>query len=384
MRFEFATANRIIFGEGAVSELPSAAAGLGSRALFVTGSSVERSAAHRQAVSEAGLSTELFCTHGEPTVAAVLEGLDTARSHGCDLVIALGGGSALDAGKAIAGLLPNPGEIHDYLEVVGKGGPLPRPAVPFIAVPTTAGTGSEVTRNAVLSVPESGVKVSLRHASMLAKVAIVDPQLTYDLPPGITASAGLDALVQLIEPFVSVAANPMVDVLCRDGIRRIARSLRRAWRDGSDAEARADMSFGALLSGMALANAKLGAVHGFAGPLGGRFAAPHGAVCARLLPGVVQTNIAALRERAPQSQALSRFAELSTLLTGQESAPDDAAVAWLMELCHELAIPPLSRYGMKIDDFRDLIQAAVHSSSMKGNPITLTEDELNGILQSAM
>ena len=271
MRFEFATSTRIIFGEGAVSELPSAAKVLGRRAIFVTGTSAERSAAQRRALNEAGVSTDVWCTAGEPTVATILDGLEAARGQGCDLVIAMGGGSALDAGKAIAGLLPNEGDIYDYLEVVGKGLPLPRPAKPYIAVPTTAGTGSEVTRNAVISVPERRVKASLRHASMLPKVAIVDPQLTYELPREITASAGLDALVQLIEPFVSSATNPMVDAICREGIRRAAWSLRTAWMDGANAEARADMSLAALFSGMALANAKLGAVHGFAGPIGGDF-----------------------------------------------------------------------------------------------------------------
>ncbi|HET6845585.1 MAG TPA: iron-containing alcohol dehydrogenase, partial [Anaerolineales bacterium] len=284
MRFEFATSQRIVFGEGAVVELPAAVAALGRHALFVTGRSPDRTLKSRAALAEAGILTDLLETSGEPTVATVQAGLELARAQGCDVVVAIGGGSTLDAGKAVAGLSPNDGDIYDYLEVVGKGLPLARPGLPFVAVPTTAGTGSEVTRNAVLSVPEQCVKVSVRHASMLARVAIVDPELTYDLPRVVTASSGLDALVQLIEPFVCVAPNPMVDAVCREGIRRIARSLRRAWLDGSDAAARADMSLAALFSGMALANAKLGAVHGFAGPIGGRFNAPHGAVCAGLLP----------------------------------------------------------------------------------------------------
>ncbi len=319
MRFEFTTSNRVIFGEGTVSELPSAARALGTRALFVTGASADRSIPHRKALNDAGVQTAVFCTRGEPTVDTVRDGLAAARSMDCDLVIALGGGSALDAGKAIAGLMPNEGELYDYLEVVGRGRPLPRPALPVIALPTTAGTGSEVTRNAVLSVPERRVKVSLRHTSMLPRVAIVDPRLTYDLPREVTASAGLDALVQLIEPWLSLAANPLVDAICREGILRVARSLRAAWTDGSNAAARADMSLAALFSGMALSNARLGAVHGFAGPIGGRFPAPHGSVCARLLPIVLRVNLTALRARAPLLATIRRFDELGTLLTGKDS-----------------------------------------------------------------
>lgn len=383
MRFEFATSSRIVFGAGVVSQLPSSAAALGNRALFVTGSSAERSASHQRAVMEAGVRTHVFVTGGEPTIATVMEGLEAARSHDCDLVIAVGGGSALDAGKAIAGLVPNPGEIQDYLEVVGRGQPLPGPALPLIAVPTTSGTGSEVTRNAVLSVPEQKVKVSLRHHSLLPRVAIVDPELTYELPPEITVSAGLDALAQLIEPFVSLAANPMVDALCREGIHRIARSIRVAWGNGSEVHARADMSLAALFSGMALANAKLGAVHGFAGPIGGRYAAPHGAVCARLLPCVMQVNLTALRARSPHAEALDRLDELGRLLTDEDQAGADAAVDWITGLCSDLGVTPLGRYGMKAADFPELLEAARQSSSMKGNPIALTDEELNTVLRTA-
>src|SRR5574340_251701 len=367
MRFEFATSNRIIFGEGAVAELPGVAAALGKNVLFVTGKSTERTAAQQAALTAAGIRLDLLRTAGEPTVSTVRDGLELARSHNCDFVIAMGGGSVLDTGKAIAGLAPNPGDVFDYLEVVGQGLPLPQAALPWVAVPTTAGTGSEVTRNAVLSVPEHKVKVSLRHASMLPRVAIVDPQLTYDLPREITASSGLDALVQLIEPFVSVAANPLVDALCREGIRRIASSLRRAWANGSDAAARADMSLGALFSGMTLANSKLGAVHGFAGPIGGRLGAPHGAVCARLLPEVMSANLTALRERAAGSAVLTRFDELGQLLTGRESVDADAAVDWIRELCSDLQVPPLRSYGMSAQDLPELIDAAKRSSSMRGH-----------------
>lgn len=211
------------------------------------------------------------------------------------MVIGLGGGSVLDAGKAIAALVTNLGNVFDYLEVIGKGQPLVNAPLPFIAIPTTAGTGTEVTRNAVLGSPAHGVKVSLRSPMMLPSLAIVDPELTYGLPPEITASSGLDALTQLIEPFVSVKANPMTDAICREGIRHAAKSLRTVYHNGADASAREGMSLASLFGGLALANAALGAVHGFAGPLGGMLNAPHGAICAKLLPLVMEVNIKVLR-----------------------------------------------------------------------------------------
>ena len=198
----------------------------------------------------------------------------------------------------MAALLTNEGDLSDYLEVVGKGRPLQNPAAPCIAVPTTAGTGAEVTYNAVLGVPDQHVKVSMRSPLMLPRWAIVDPLLTHSMPPELTASTGLDALTQLIEAFVSNKANPLTDGVCREGLQRAGRSLRRAFEDGSDAEAREDMSLASLFSGMALANAKLGAVHGFAGPLGGMTDAPHGVICGKLLPYVMQANVRALQDRA--------------------------------------------------------------------------------------
>ena len=233
------------------------------------------------------------------------------------MVIGLGGGSAIDTGKAIAALLTNPGDPLDYLEVIGRGQALQQTPLPYIAIPTTAGTGSEVTRNAVLASHEHHVKVSLRSPLMLPRVAIVDPELTYSLPPAITASTGLDALTQLIEPYTCNSPNPMIDAICREGMQRAARSLKRAYQNGSDAAAREDMSIAALFGGMALANAKLGAVHGFAGPLGGLFPAPHGMICARLLPFVVEANVRALQMREPDSPVLKRYDEVAQLLTGR-------------------------------------------------------------------
>lgn len=384
MRFEFATAARILFGAGTLTETAEAASGLGTRALLVVGKSARRATRLIDSLTASGLPVKLFHVEGEPTVETALAGVEAARKVGCDLVIGLGGGSALDAGKAIAALLTNPGEPLDYLEVVGKGQPLVQPPAPYIAIPTTAGTGAEVTRNAVLAVPEKRVKVSLRSPLMLPRLAIVDPELTYGLPPDVTASTGLDALTQLIEPFLSNAANPLTDSLCREGIQRAARSLRTACENGADPQAREDMCIASLFGGLALANAKLGAVHGFAGPLGGMFPAPHGAVCARLLPFVLETNLAALQERAPDSPTLARFDEVAQLLTGKPQAAASDGIAWLEELTVSLGIPPLSRYGVQTSDFPIIIAQAQKASSMKGNPIELNENELESILAQSL
>src|SRR5579871_2640819 len=255
---------------------------MGGRPLWVTGSAPQCAPRPAHAVP--------FLVTGEPTVGLIRQGAAFARERGCDSVVALGGGSAIDAGKAIAALLTNPGDPLDYLEVIGGGQPLAQTPAPFIAVPTTAGTGSEVTRNAVLGSPEHGVKASLRSPLMLPCIALVDPELTYGLPPAVTASTGLDALTQLIEPYVSVRANPIVDAICVDGIQRVAHSLRRAYHDGTDRDARRDMSLASLFGGLALANAGLGVVHGFASPLGGSWKAPHGALCAAILPHGMAAN----------------------------------------------------------------------------------------------
>ena len=274
MRFEFATATRIIFGQGAIRELAPSAKLFGKRALIVVGRSGQRVASLNSQLREAGIAVSEFHVSVEPTVAVIEAGLEQAKAEQCDLVISIGGGSVIDSGKAVAGLMTNPGRIYDYLEVVGLGNSLTNPSAPFIAIPTTAGTGSEVTRNAVLTVVDQRVKVSLRSPLILPRMAIVDPELTYGLPPEITASAGLDALTQLIEPFLSNASNPLTDAICREGMRRVSRSLQIAYQHGNDSDAREDMALASLFGGIALANAKLGAVHGFAGPIGGMFPIP--------------------------------------------------------------------------------------------------------------
>jgi len=361
--FEFATANQILFGAGKLAEVESAVQAIGRRALVVTGKSVER------AQPLLDLLTNIECvTHaipGEPKIADVQSGVDAAA--GCEVIVAMGGGSAIDAGKAIAALCSNPGDPFDYLEVIGKGKPLVNAPLPFIAIPTTAGTGAEVTRNAVLASPEHKVKVSLRHPLMLPQLAIVDPELTYGLPQGITATTGMDALTQLIEPFTCRRANPFTDAICREAIPRAARALRRAFA-GEEA-AREDMAYASLSGGLALANSGLGAVHGFAAPIGGMFDAPHGAVCAALLPHSFAINA----RHAPK-----RFGEVAKML-----GTDDGAT-WLHELASDLQIPGLATYGITEDDFPAIIDKAKHASSMKANPVELTDDELEEILQASL
>jgi alcohol dehydrogenase class IV len=384
MRFEFATATRIIFGPGTLEEVGPIAAEMGSRALVVTGSVPDRAKPLLDDLTAQSVETTVFPVSGEPTTHLVSEGTEKARQAKCDVVIGIGGGSAIDAGKAIAALLTNGGEPLDYLEVIGKGQPLTEPPAPYIAVPTTAGTGSEVTKNAVLASPEHRVKVSLRSNQTLPRLAVVDPELTYSVPPKITASTGLDALTQVIEPYVSRLANPLTDAICREGIRRGARSLRRAFENGADAAAREDMAITSLFGGLALANAKLGTVHGFAGPMGGMFHAPHGAICGRLLPYVMAANVQALQERGQDGAALQRYDEVAQLLVGTPKAAAHDGVSWVQALCAALDVPPLSAYGVTADEFPLIIEKGTKSSSMKGNPIKLTTEEMEEILNRAL
>ncbi len=384
MRFEFATASRIVFGVGVSKEAGALAAGLGRRAFVITGRSVERAAPLLDGLKVAGVEAVTFAVAGEPTTDLVREGTAQACAANCDLVIGIGGGSVIDAGKAIAALLTNGGDPLDYLEVIGRGQPITQLSAPYIAIPTTAGTGAEVTANAVLASPEHKQKVSLRSPSMLPRVALVDPALTYSMPPALTASTGLDAFAQVLEPYVSLMANPLTDTLCREGLMRVAHSLRQAYRNGKDAEAREDMALVSLFGGLALANAKLGAVHGLAGVLGGMFDAPHGALCGRLLPFVMDANVKALQARDPDSLALERYDDVAVILTGEWDVEAADGVAWVQDLCKALGVPGLATYGVTAGVFADVIEKAMASSSMKGNPIELTTAEVRGILMRAL
>lgn len=381
--FEFATATEIVFGCGRAGELGRRAAAFGKRALVVTGKDSERHAALLDTLREAGLSLTMLAVPGEPSTELALRGVEAAREAEIELLIGIGGGSALDAAKAIAALVANGGEPLDYLEVVGRGRALERPSLPCVAVPTTSGTGAEVTKNAVLQAEAERVKVSLRGRSLLPRLALIDPALTLTVPPDVTAATGLDALTQCVEPYVSKARGPLTDALCLEGMRRAARSLLRAFREPSDLEAREDLATTSLFGGLALANAKLGAVHGFAGPLGGGFAAPHGAICARLLPEVMQTNLSAAR-RASASEVVERYRIVARVLTGLPDAQPEAGTEWVRELVAALHIPRLSSYGVEPSDLTPLIDKARGASSMKGNPVELDTDELLEILQRAL
>lgn len=383
MNFEFATATRIIFGSGKFQEIGALAGEFGGCALAVV-QIMEQAQPLFDLLAKANIAYEPFLVSGEPSVEVVRRGVEAARAFHAEMIITFGGGSATDSGKAIGALVTNEGEILDYLEVIGRGQPIKKPPLPVIAIPTTAGTGAEVTRNAVLASPEHHVKVSMRSPLMLPRIALIDPELTLSAPPAVTASTGMDALTQVIEPYLSSRANPLTDALCREAIARGGRSLRRVYQDGSDKAAREDMAIVSLFGGLALANAGLGAVHGFAAPLGGMYHAPHGAICAILLPPVLETNLKAMRERAPQSPILSRFDEVARLLTGDPTAAASDGVQWVTDLCRDLKIPALSTYGITAADFPKIVENAAKASSMKANPIPLTPEELTQILQAAL
>jgi alcohol dehydrogenase class IV len=399
--WEFATAGRIVFGAGTRHQLPAIVRAFGSRALLVGGRHLHATGGVLPDLGD----VILFVVEGEPTIDIVRRGADLFRAERCDVVIGVGGGSVLDAAKAIAALATNHGDVLDYLEVIGRGQPLEHVPAPCIAVPTTAGTGSEVTRNAVLGSKDHGVKASLRHASMLPRVAVIDPELTLTLPSAVTATTGLDALTQVIEPYVSPRATPMTDAFCLEGIRRVSRSLRiaagAAGMDGQDGperttrlDARTDMSLASLFGGLALANAGLGVIHGFAAPIGGMFSAPHGAVCAALLPHGMTANLHALHARARAEgttaaaaaalATIERYRIVAVTFTGDPDATPEAGIAAVASLSADLKIPGLRAYGINESHATELARKALNSSSMKANPIALDEAAMRAVLLAAL
>ena len=377
--FDLALPGRVLFGPGRTAELPDLVSALGRDVLLCTGRDPSR---HGNLLGEID-PVAVVRVAEEPTADDVRAATEEARTAGAQVVVAIGGGSVIDLGKAVAVLLGNGTDPMDHLEVVGRGVALDRPSVPFVAAPTTAGTGAEATANASLRSPEHGIKASIRSPRMLPTVALVDPLLSLSCPPAVTASSGLDAITQCLEPYVSAQANPATDALAAEGLRRGARSLRRAYVHGDDAGAREEMSLCSLFGGIALANAKLGAVHGLAGVLGGMVDAAHGAVCAALLAPVVEANVRALREREPGSPALLRYTSVAQLVTGRESAGVEDAVAWLRESATALDVAPLGAVGLRPAEHADVADKAARSSSMKGNPIALSADELRQVLEAA-
>lgn len=381
INFEFATATQVIFGNGTVSKVPELLRGMGHKVFLVTGKNPARAKFLAENLEAVGFSVFSFRVEKEPDTEMISAGVKLARQKGCEAVVGFGGGSVIDSAKAIAALVPNKGELLDYLEVIGLGKKLEEEPLPFIAVPTTAGTGAEVTKNAVIHSPEHNVKVSLRSPLMFPDVAVVDPELTLSVPPEITATTGMDALTHLLETFVSNQSTPFIDMFCREGMRRISVSLKKAFDKGDDLKAREDMAFAAMLGGIALANVKLGAVHGFAGPMGGMFPVPHGAVCAALLPPVMDVNIGAVKEQNHQ-QTLAKYDEVAQILTGNSKARAADGIQWAMDMVDYLKIPHLSAFGLSVSDFPVLVEKAKKASSMKGNPVLLSDEQLMKILMN--
>jgi len=381
VNFELSVPEKVIFGKGSLARLRQLVSGFGNRALIVHGANSDRARSVEGLLAESTIT--LYPVRNEPSIEDIAKGVEEARAREVTLVIGIGGGSVLDAAKAISGLATNTGDILDYLEVIGGGNPLTKAGLPCVAIPTTAGTGAEVTKNAVIASLEHQVKVSLRSPFLLPRIALVDPELTYSLPAQVTIATGLDALTQLIEPLVSSRANPATDGLCREGISRVARSLPAVVQNGKDSTAREGMALASLFGGLALANAGFGAVHGFAGPIGGMFNAPHGLICGILLPFVVDANIHALRLRAPDSVALGRYDEIGRLLTGSPDAVATDGLAWLTDVSTTLKVPTLSSLGIPKEAIPEIASKAAKASSMKANPIELTPPELEAILEAA-
>ncbi len=400
MKFDFAVPGRILFGAGRVSALGEVARELlyrrgmqdgygpqpleGATAFVVTGSSPERVSAAFASLERAGFGIERYTIRGEPSFDEARDATACAKRAEASIVVGIGGGSALDLAKVVAALLTNPGDPLDYVEGIGAGKPLTRDSAPYIAVPTTSGTGSEATKNAVLISKEHQIKVSIRSPIMLPAAAIVDPELSYSLPPGITVQSGMDALTQLMESFVCVHASPFTDGICRDAIPRAVQALPRVFEDGHDTAAREDMAFVGLASGIALSNAGLGAVHGIAGPLGGAFPVPHGSACAALLAPVTALNIRVLRERDPAHPALMRYAELAELLGAPHGSAPEEVVRRVNQLTSRLGLRGLASFGVLRGSFPDLAVKAAASNAMKGNPVILTHEEICSALEAAM
>lgn len=383
MDFEFATASRIIFGEGTLRKSAHVIAEMNNRVVLITGRNNDRANLLMEIFDNMNIYHAIYNVRSEPTTETVMEGVRKAQENDCNVVVGLGGGSALDTGKAIAALLTNSGNILDYLEVIGKGKLLTKPSAKYVAIPTTSGTGTEVTKNAVISSDEYRVKVSMRSPWMLPQIAVIDPLLTHSVSPETTVSTGLDALTQLIEPYVSIKSNPLTDGFCREGIIRIGKSLKKVCLNGNDGEARVDMAFASLLGGLALANAKLGAVHGIAGSLGGMCPIPHGVACARLLPLVMKTNVHSLMTEGDQILTIDRYNKIAQWLTGKEDAGWSDGIKWIDNLVQQFKIPSLCHYGLQKKEIPQLIKRSQKASSMKGNPVILNDKELNQIIMSA-
>ena len=372
--FGITAPGRILFGRGEATKAPALIRAFGSRGIVVHGANPARAAWLVEALGPGVLP---LSSAGEPTLADLEAALASARAHRPDWVVSLGGGAALDLGKALAGLVPAPDGPMEHLEVVGKGLPLKTDPLPFIALPTTAGTGAEVTKNAVIGLPELGRKVSLRDDRMIARLAIVDPALTDGCPKGVTLASGLDAVTQVIEPFVSVRATPYTDALARPAIGAGMQALMRLMQ-GEDAEARDRMAWVSLCGGLALANAGLGAVHGLAGVIGGRTGAAHGAICGALLGPVLAAN-----RTAATGEARDRLDTVCSLLAEALGSTAAEAPAALQAWAWAQGLPGLAALGVGEEQHLPIATAALQASSMKGNPVLLSAEALREVLERA-
>lgn len=382
MIFEIKMPGCLIAGQHSSADLGRIAAEFGSRVCVVCGKNPARIMPLIQMMQDAGFVLEIITVKAEPTVSFIQSCADQIRSFSPDVVVAIGGGSVLDTGKAISALVTNVSPVSDYLEVVGLGQPLTQPPIPMIAVPTTAGTGSEVTANAVLCADTQQQKVSLRHPLMVPRVVVLDFMLTLNCPAEVTAYSGMDALTQLIEPFVCNKTNPFTDMICREGIVTASAAIEKAVECPDHLVARQHMSLASMYSGLALSNAALGAVHGIAGAMGGMYSsAPHGALCAALLPSVMAVNIARLRETPDLSAGtLWRYQMIAYILTGNSDAAPEDGVSHIRALLKRLCIPGLAHWGIQSDSWPLIIEKARKASSMKGNPVVLRDDQIREIL----
>ena len=374
--FSFRSAGEVVFGRGTAGEAAGRIAAWGGRVLLVHGADAARARWLRDALEGAGLAVAPLACPGEPDVALVEAGVALAREARAEAVVSLGGGAVIDAGKAVAALAPAPRPMRVHLEVVGEGRPLDRAPLPFAALPTTAGTGAEVTRNAVIGVPEARRKVSLRDPRMPPRLAIVDPALADGAPRAVTLASGLDAAAQVIEPYLSRRANRMSDALCRDAIPRGLAALARLM-EGEDAGARDDLAWTSLCGGLALSNAGLGAVHGLAGVVGGMApGAPHGAICGALLPHVLDANAARM---APGGRIGEVRGWIAAALGAEPAEATDALRRW----SRGNGLPGLAAMGFEAGEAEAAAEASHASSSMRGNPVDLGTDELRAILLAA-
>ncbi|WP_413113270.1 iron-containing alcohol dehydrogenase [Thaumasiovibrio sp. DFM-14] len=377
--FQFMTSNKVIFGEGALSQSLSMLGRYGYSVLLVTGKGGERAEPLINYMKQQGMRYQQVAVWGEPVIAMVEELAAMGRRFAPDMVVAVGGGSVMDVGKTLAAIIPNQGSVYDYLEVIGRNLPFKNAPLPCIAVPTNAGTGSEVTRNAVLKSAQENIKVNIRDESLLPDVAIIDPTLTYGMGRALSARSGLDAYTHLMEVYVCNAPNPFSDMVCEEGLRKLSGAIFLACED-DDFRARADMAFASMLGGMARSNASLGAAHGLSAALGGRLSAPHGTITARLAPFVMAENIAVAKQMG-RNDVLNRYRRLAVLLTDNMQAKPQDAIEWTNNALNRLQIPSLQMYGLAYDMFDGIAEDALRSTAIKGNPLPLTNERLIHILE---